>query len=138
MPGDVRHGTLPLLGVRAPRYCADIRDGYVVAMYAADKRDVISTVKQKEKIINKTVRKMIDAIKAVSFPNLNQENLYDSLQLCNSCAGRFVIPERMRETRAMLNTPMKRGPVILRLRRIFDFMPTHEEEKNSLQFSDIH
>ena len=44
-------------------YCADIRDGFVAAMYEDNNRDIISTVKQKEKVINKTVQKMIDAIK---------------------------------------------------------------------------
>ena len=45
-------------------FCSNIRDGFVASMYAADNRDLASTVKKNEKIINKNVEKMVEGLNA--------------------------------------------------------------------------
>ena len=44
-------------------FCSNVRDGFVSAMYSSDNRDLISTVAKNEKVINKTVSKLIEGLK---------------------------------------------------------------------------
>ncbi|MBE6725953.1 MAG: hypothetical protein E7576_12335 [Ruminococcaceae bacterium] len=43
-------------------FCSNVRDGFVATMYSSDNRDIASNVAKNEKIINKTVQKMIEGI----------------------------------------------------------------------------
>lgn len=43
-------------------FCSNVRDGFVSSMYASGKLDLISTVTKNEKIVNKTVSKMIEGL----------------------------------------------------------------------------
>ncbi len=45
-------------------FCSNVRDGFVASMYSANNRDLISTVAKNEKIINKTVSKMVEGLNA--------------------------------------------------------------------------
>ena len=44
-------------------FCVNVRDGFVFSMFSSDNRDLVSTVKKNEKIVNKTARKMIDELR---------------------------------------------------------------------------
>ncbi len=43
-------------------FCSNVRDGFVASMYSSDSRDLVSTVKKNEKVINKTVSKMVEGL----------------------------------------------------------------------------
>ena len=44
-------------------FCSSVRDGFAASMYSADNRDLISTVAKNEKVINKTVSKLVEGLK---------------------------------------------------------------------------
>ena len=43
-------------------FCSNVRDGFMASMYAANSRDLVSTVAKNEKVINKTVQKLIEGL----------------------------------------------------------------------------
>lgn len=43
-------------------FCADIRDGFMVQMYDQNNRDIVSTAAKKEKGIDRTITKMVEAV----------------------------------------------------------------------------
>ncbi|MGN1410493.1 MAG: hypothetical protein ACI4XJ_10015, partial [Eubacteriales bacterium] len=46
-------------------FCETIRDGFVVGMFQNSNRDIVSSAKQREKVVNKTIDKMIEAYKLI-------------------------------------------------------------------------
>ena len=44
-------------------FCVNVRDGFVFSMFSGNSRDLVSTVKKNEKIVNKTAQKMIDELR---------------------------------------------------------------------------
>ena len=44
-------------------FCSSVRDGFAASMYSSDNRDLISTVAKNEKVINKTVSKLVEGLK---------------------------------------------------------------------------
>ena len=43
-------------------FCSNVRDGFVASMYSSGNRDLISNVAKNEKIINKTVQKLMEGL----------------------------------------------------------------------------
>ena len=44
-------------------FCSNVRDGFVSVMYSSESRDLISTVAKNEKVVNKTVSKLVEGLK---------------------------------------------------------------------------
>lgn len=45
-------------------FCVNVRDGFIYSMFSGNNRDLVSTVKKNEKVVNKTAQKMIDELRS--------------------------------------------------------------------------